>query len=182
MKLKWIRIRGLIFYIIYCLIILTISYFINKFFQMLIFILGFDLIQNCFSKRFHSDTIIDNPIKATKYCKLITIVIQILFLIYCNETNLSIYGSLFIIFVICIINFLLQYFFERNKVNKSILSDKETLLTLCKEVNLSEEATKRLVMKYIEHKTYEEIAMIEYVNVETIKKSINRSRKKLNIT
>ncbi len=52
-------------------------------------------------------------------------------------------------------------------------------MRLCIRANLTENAKNRMVMKYIENKTYEEIAIIESVDVETIKKSINRSRNKI---
>lgn len=52
-------------------------------------------------------------------------------------------------------------------------------MKLCIRANLTENAKNRMLMKYIENKTYEEIAIIESVDMETIKKSINRSRNKI---
>lgn len=181
MKLKIKLLKGYIVYWLYCIALLILSYFLNRFFPMLMFILFFETIQNSFLKRFHADTLTDNPIKAVKYCKIITIVIEILYLIYCKELDISIYNNLLIIFVIALGNALLQFFVERAIIKKVCLSDLETLTNLCKENNLSANATKRMIMKYVENKTYREIADIECVDEETIKKSLARSRKKIGL-
>ena len=62
-----------------------------------------------------------------------------------------------------------------------ILNDKEKLVTLCNLNNISYQATNRLILKYIEHKSYKEIASIEGVEVDSIKQSLYRARQKLNI-
>ena len=62
-----------------------------------------------------------------------------------------------------------------------ILSDEDKLIDLCKLHNISYQAMNRLILKYIKHKSYKEIASIEGVEVETIKQSLYRTKKKLNI-
>lgn len=182
MKLKIKLLKNKLNYYVYCIIILTLAYFLNRFYQMLMFILLFDFIQNCFSDRFHAESIvIDNPLKAVKLCKIITVIIEVLYLIFCKEINISIYSNLFIIFVIALSNSLLQYFIIREFKVVDKLSDLDELLILCKEANLTEVATNRMIMKYVKKKTYAQIAQLEFVEVETIKQSIIRSRKKLNI-
>lgn len=42
-----IKLKSLITYLIYNAILLTVAYFLERFFQMLIFILFFEAIQNC---------------------------------------------------------------------------------------------------------------------------------------
>lgn len=59
--------------------------------------------------------------------------------------------------------------------------DKDTLVKKCREANLSEDAINRMVLKFIEHKSNQEIADLECVEAETIKKSISRSRKRINL-
>lgn len=181
MKLKIKLLKGYIVYWLYCIAFLILAYLFDRFFQMLMFMLFFELIQGCFLKRFHSDSITDNPIKAVKYCKIITIVIETLYLIYCKELDTSIYSNIFIIFIIALGNALLQFFVERTVIKKVSLSDLETLSKLCSEAKLTDNATKRMIMKYVEKKTYREIADIECVDEETIKQSIKRSRKKIGI-
>lgn len=174
-----IKLKGLIIFWIYNIILLTISYFLNRFFQMLIFILFYDFIQNCFNYRFHADTIQTDPIKAVRLCKIITIVVDIVYLIFCKNLDISVYSNLLIIFVIVFISCLLEFALEIFITKPNYLKDRDKLLELCQKANLTGNATNRMVMKYIENKTYQEIADIEYVDIETIKKSINRSRKKI---
>ena len=174
-----IKLKSLVTYLIYNAIILTISYFINRFFQMLIFILFFSFIQNCFNYRFHADSIVTNPIKAVRLCKVITIAVEIIYLIFCKDLDISIYSNLFIIFLIAFINCLIEFALENIIIKNDCLKDKDKLLDLCNKANLSKNATNRMILKYIEGKTCQEIANIECVDVDSIKKSINRSRKRI---
>ncbi len=148
---------------------------------MLIFVLFYNMIQNCFHYRFHADTIQENPIKAVKLCKMITIAVEIIYLILCKDLDISLYSNLFIVFVITFTSALLQYCMEYFLIKKDLLRDKEKLLLMCEKAKLSKNATDRMILKYIDNKTYQEIADLECVDVQTIKMSINRSRKKLGI-
>lgn len=173
------RIKDILIYLVYNIILLTISYFLNRFFQMLIFILFFGFIQNCFRYRFHADSIVSDPVKAVKLCKVITICVEIIYLIFCKELDISIYSNLFIIFLIAFTNCLLEFALENFVIKNSYLHNEEKLLELCRKSNLSQNATNRMIMKFIENKTYQEIADIECVDVDSVKKSISRSKKKI---
>lgn len=173
------RIKNILIYLIYNIILLTIAFLLNRFYQMLIFVLFYSFLQNCFKYRFHAETIIEDPIKAVRTCKIITIFIEIIYLIFCYNLDISIYSNLLIILLITIINCLLQLLLENFMVKQDVLKNKEKLLNLCRKVKLTKNATDRMFMKYIDNKTYQEIADIECVDVETIKKSINRSRNKI---
>lgn len=181
MKLKILLLKGKTLYIIHCVLILLISYLLNMFVQMLLFILLFNLIQNCFIKRFHADTIYDKPIKANNMCKIMTIAVEIIYLIFCKKLNITLYSNLFIIFIICFMSCLLQFYFEKKIICNHNLSNLEYLKSICQEAKLSELSTKRLIMRYVEKKTIKEIAIIECVDEGSIKKSISRSKRKLNI-
>lgn len=181
MRLKFKLLKNRILYIVYNIVLLTLAFLLDRFYQMLTFILFFEIIQSCFLKRFHSDTLIDNPVKAVKYCKIITIVVEITYLIYCKELNISIYSNLLIIFLIAFTNSLLQFYAERVVINSSNLADLDYLTNICNEAGLSELSTNRMIMRYVEKKTYKEIAQIEFVDEESIRKSIKRSKKKLKI-
>lgn len=176
-----VRLKGLLVYILYNIVLLTIAYFLNRFYQMLIFVLFYNMIQNCFHYRFHADTIQENPIKAVRLCKMITIAVEIIYLILCKNLDISLYSNLFIVFVITFTSALLQYCMEYFLIKKDLLRDKEKLLLMCEKAKLSKNATDRMILKYIDNKTYQEIADLECVDVQTIKMSINRSRKKLGI-
>lgn len=179
MKLRLKLIEKKTIYILYCILILLIAYLFDRFLQMLLFILLFDFIQNCFFKRFHSDTIYDNPILAVKMCKLITIVIEIIYMIFCKELDVSLYSNLFVIFSISLTSCIIELSLEYVVIKVDCLKNKNKLLFLCERAKLTQNATDRMVLKYIEHKTYQEIADLECVDIDTIKKSINRSRKKI---
>lgn len=174
-----IKLKSLITYLIYVIILLTISYFLNRFLQMLIFILFFEFIQNCFRYRFHADTIVADPIKAVKLCKVITIIVELIYLAFCSELDISLYSNLLIIFLIAFINCLLEFSIEAFFTKENCLKDKEILLDLCGKAKLSLNATNRMMLRYIENKSYEEIADLECVDVDSIKKSIARSKNKI---
>lgn len=173
------RIKDLLLYIVYNLILLTISFLLDRFYQMLIFILSYSFVQNCFYYRFHADSIQDDPIKAVKLCKVITIGVEIIYLAFCQNLNISIYSNLFIIFFIALLNCLLEFSLETLIIKNNMLRDKDKLSILCKKARLTKNATERMFLKYIENKTYQEIADLECVDLQTIKISINRSRKKI---
>ena len=174
-----IKLKSLIGYLIYNIILLTISFLLDRFYQMLIFILFYNFIQNCFRHRFHAETIQDNPIKAVRLCKVITIIVEIIYLAFCHNLNISVYSNLFIIFVITLLNCLLEFSLEIVLVKTDDLKDKGKLENLCRKAHLTKNATDRMIMKYVEGKTYQEIADLECVDIQTIKISINRSRKKI---
>ena len=171
--------KGLRTYILYNVALLTLAYFIDRFYQMLIFVLFYNMIQNCFNYRFHAETLQSDPVKAVKLCKVITIVVEIIYLIFCKDLDISVYSNLFIIFIITLINCLLELILEMNITKYAVLKDKDKLLELCLKANLSKNATDRMILKYIDGKTYQEIADIECVDIDAIRKSIARSRKKI---
>lgn len=174
-----IKLKSLISYLIYNIILLTLAYFLNRFLQMLIFVFFFEAIQKCFNYRFHADTIIKDPIKAVRWCKIITICIEIIYMIFCNKLDVSIYSNLFLIFCIAFLNCLLEFALQHLFTKRDCLKNRDELLKSCNNANLSHIAIDRLIMKYIEGKTYKEIAIIEHVDEDTIKKSILRSKNKI---
>ena len=174
-----IKLKSLITYLIYNAILLTVAYFLERFFQMLIFILFFEAIQNCFKYRFHADSIIKDPIKAIRLCKIITIGVEIIYLIFCKNLDISVYSNLFIIFLIAFINCLIEFAICSITITVDKLRDKDTLLKLYNEAHLTPNATSRMVMRYIDNITIQEIAVIECVDIDTIKKSIKRSKQKI---
>ncbi len=178
-KLLLFKMKGLRTYILYNVALLTLAYFIDRFYQMLIFVLFYNMIQNCFNYRFHAETLQSDPVKAVKLCKVITIVVEIIYLIFCKDLDISVYSNLFIIFIITLINCLLELILEMNITKYAVLKDKDKLLELCLKANLSKNATDRMILKYIDGKTYQEIADIECVDIDAIRKSIARSRKKI---
>lgn len=97
----------------------------------------------------------------------------------CKNLDISIYSNLFIICIISLLNAILEFSLEIFLIKEDDLRNESKLLLLCKKAKLSKNATDRMMMKYIENKTYQEIADLECVDVQTIKISINRSRHKI---
>lgn len=173
------RIKDTLDFLIYHIILLTISFLLDRFYQMLLFVLFYGFIQNCFKYRFHADTIQHDPIKTVRLCKIITICVEIIYLMLCKDLDVSIYSNLFIIFLITLLNAILEFSLEIFLIKEDDLKNESKLLLLCKKAKLSKNATDRMVMKYIKNMTYQEIADLECVDLQTIKISINRSRKKI---
>lgn len=129
--------------------------------------------------RFHADSIIIDPIKSIRCCKIITIIIEILYLSLCRSLDISIYSNLAFVLLIALLSCLLEIIIEQSLVKESYLKDKNKLIELCNARNLTKDACNRLIMRYVENKSYQEIADIECVDVNTIKKSLNRSKHKI---
>ena len=181
-KLKRKLLFDFLGYVAYNIIILTIAFFFERFVQMLMFILMFGMIRKGFNYTFHANTIYpDEPIKAGKVCKLITIGVEIIYLIFCKELNVSVYSNLFVIFVIATINALLQFYLERVLNSKALLKNREFILTKGNEVGLSTTAINRLILRYVEGKSIKEIASIECLTEESVKQSLRRSKRKLDL-
>ena len=67
--------------------------------------------------------------------------------------------------------------YDLNSVYRGI--DEVELKTNCVNAGISQQATNRLVQHYCYGKTTREIASVEFVEVDTIKVSLKRSRRKL---
>ena len=172
---------------VHCIIVLSIAYLFDRLIQMALFILLFKGIQNCFKMQFHADTLFpDDAIKATKICKLISIIMELFYLIYCKNLVVTIYANLFIIVFIAFANALLEFALRNiivKKLNKReiILSivenDEEKIDAFCNSkglINLSE-----TVYLYLNN-TVEETAEILEIDNKTVQRRIdtfiNRSR------
>ena len=178
-KLKRKQLFQILIFLIHLLILFGIAYFFDRLIQMIMFEVLFNLIQNSFKYRFHSDSIINNPIKAIKICKIITISIEISYLIFCISFENSIYSNLVIICLISCCNALVQFYVMKTIDLDNDLRDKDRLIEICKIAHLSKLSTNRLILRYIENKSIKEIADIEGVEEGTISISLMRSRNKL---
>lgn len=182
LRLKWALFKRRIPFILHIILLLLFASIFNKHFEMLLFILGYSFISNCFTNQFHADTIIDDdPLKSTRWCKIITIIIEIIYLYYCKNYDISIYSNIWLIMSIATFSALLQFLLERIIVKESKLRNEKTLLALCEEAKLTKEATNRMILRYIKKLKVREIADLECVEEKTIKESLRRSKHKLNL-
>lgn len=181
-KLKWALFKKRIPFILHIILILLFASIFNKHFEMMLFIFSYKTISSCFEGQFHADTLFDDdPIKSVKWCKLITLFVELIYLFYCVRYNVSIYSNLFVIIFVACCSFLIEFLLERIIVKNSKLRNEETLLALCKEANLTEEATNRMILRYIKGLKVREIAELECVEEKTIKESLRRSKRKMNL-
>lgn len=146
---------------------------------MLIFIICYELIQAPFKYRFHADYIQANYSNAVKLCKLITVTVELIYLALSTVLDISIYLNILLVVYTATLSCFLEYGLKYIVNHKEILKDKTRLIELCNARKITKVACNRLILKYVEGYTYQEIADMECVDIETIKKSISRSRKKL---
>lgn len=176
-------------FFINCAIILIIAYFFDKFFAMLLFILFVGTIKSCFKIEFHADSLFENePIKALKYCKFISIFVEIIYLIVSSNLELTIYANIFVIFTFALVNSILEVALEtifltttknrREKILKLLPNDEEKIEEFCNKHCLKNYS--EILYLYLNN-TIEETSEITGVPVRTINNKINKFIKNFNL-
>lgn len=99
-------------YLIFVGVVLVTAFIFNRLFEVLLFIICFNFMHDCFKKRFHANTIEEDYKKAGTLCKLITIIITLGYLILSISINTTLYINLSIIIGICFVNAMLQDYIE----------------------------------------------------------------------
>lgn len=178
-KLFLYQAKGMAISIINLVAILTIAYFFNKLTEMLIFTLTYNVIRKDFTLAVHGNDFTASHSKAVKICRLITFVIQFISIIFIISIDISKFLNTFLACVLGILNFVFKFYIENYLGLELKLRNPDMLKKMCDEANISENAYKRLYMKYIEKKSIKEIAELECVEEMTIGQSIRRSRIKL---
>ena len=168
-------------YTILTSIILVVAYLFDVLLEMSLFIIYYYFIKGLFTKQFHADTIAKSANQAVILCFTITFLTQLIFIFLLVSFDLSFYFNIYLGIALGLFSYILQDYLEKVLINKSILKDKDKLLEACKNANLSNLATNRLILKYIDGLKIKEIAELENVEEITILQSIRRSRRKLNI-
>lgn len=182
LRLRWALFKRIIPFIIHIIVMLIVASLFDKLFEMLLFFVSYSFISKCFVSQFHADTLFDDdPSKSVRWCKIITVIVEIVYLFYCKEYDISIYSNIWLIMLIAKFSALLQFLLERIIVKESKLRDEKTLLALCEEAKLTKEATNRMILRYIKKLKVREIADLECVEEKTIKESLRRSKHKLNL-
>lgn len=177
------RIKTISIALIYLSVVFWLAYIFNKTVEALSFILTYTIIRDEFNKAIHGSDFTNSAYKGNKYCRIITFAVQVISLLFIIAINISKYVDLALSFALGIINFFAKDYLECKLVKNYNINhiEKEKLISLCEKANLTAAATNRMIKKYVEHKTYQEIAVEEYVDINAIKLSINRSRKRLKI-
>lgn len=68
---------------------------------------------------------------------------------------------------------------NNNYIPTKNLRNKDWLIEIGAEVDLSINAINRMIMKYVDGKSIKEIAYLENVSIDSIEQSLRRSRKKI---
>lgn len=173
--------KEILIYVLLTTVVLIVAYLFDVLLEMSLFIVYYYFIKGLFTKQFHADTISKTANQAVFMCFTITFLTQLIFIFLLVSFNLSFYFNIYLGILLGLFSYILQDYLEKILINKSILKDKVKLLEACKNANLSNLATTRLVLKYIDGLKVREIAELENVEEITILQSIRRSRRKLNI-
>lgn len=181
-KIAFKLIKEYLGFFINCAIMLVIAYFFDKFFAMLLFILFVGTIKSCFKIEFHADSLFDNePIKALNYCKFISILVEIIYLIVSSKLELTIYGNIFVLFTFALVNSILEVSLEtivistsksrREKILKIVANDEKEIENLCDKHCLNNYS--EVIYLYLNN-TIEETSEILNIPVRTINNKINK--------
>ena len=181
-KIAFKLIKEYLGFFINCAIMLVIAYFFDKFFAMLLFILFVGTIKSCFKIEFHADSLFDNePIKALNYCKFISILVEIIYLIVSSKLELTIYGNIFVLFTFAIVNSILEVSLEtivistsksrREKILKIVANDEKEIENLCDKYCMNNYT--EVIYLYLNN-TIEETSEILNIPVRTINNKINK--------
>lgn len=170
-----------IIYTILTTIVLCIAYLSDVLLEMALFIIYYYFIKGLFTKQFHADILVKSPTAAVNLCFAITFLTQLIFIFILVKFELSYYINIYLGISLGILSYIISDWSEKFITNKSILNNEELLIEACNRAKLSKDATDRLILRYIKGLHIKEIADIECVEEETIKQSIRRSRRKLNL-
>lgn len=172
--IRFIEIREFVIWLLYNILLLTIAFLLERFLQMFVFVLLFNFFHNGFNYRFHSDDVTKTPVIAVRLCKIITLIVEVSFLIFCKEMDISLYSNLFIMTSICLGNCLLKFiiiqtFKYRARIIKKGINEKE-LIEICNSKGLNDLERGIMVDYYCKGYKLDKIAIKYQYSVDNIKK------------
>ena len=174
------RIKNTFWDILAYLAVFILAYIFNKPYELFIYIVSYTFIRNEFTKAIHGKDFTDSSAKAIIYCRLITMVIQSVSIIFLININFLRYVNILLAVSLGVINFFAKDYFEYHLVKTNLwLINEETLEKLVIKNNLTPLAKNRLKMRYIDKKKIREIAELEKVEVESIEEYFRTLKKRL---
>lgn len=163
--------------------ILFIGWILDKQIESVLYTSAHLILRYKFNKVLHC--------KSTLACFLTTTLINFCSIYITVRLEESLISACVSAFCICWLGFIIEDWLEAKidqskwiqlRETKVDFGMDETLLrTKCKYVGLTEIATERIVQRYVYHKSEYDLAVAECVELDTIKKSLQRSRKRLRI-
>lgn len=163
--------------------ILFTGWLCDKVIESLLFVASHFTLRYKFDKVLHC--------KDTLACLGTTTLINFVSILLTTRLEVSLIFACISAFGICWLGFIIEDWLELKIDNSNRIKIKEApmykgmnediLRAKCKQVHLTKLATERIVKYYSHYYTVEELAVMEHVEVDTIKQSLKRSRRKLNI-
>ena len=163
--------------------ILLFGWLFDKLIESLLFTAAHITLRYKFDKVYHRDTLLQ--------CFCTTSIINFCSILLTVRLESSLIFACISAFAICWWGYILQDRIELKIQNSEYMRIKNLPITFgmnendlrnkCKQAHLTKLATERIVQHYAHYYTAEELALMEHVEVDTIKQSLKRSRRKLNI-
>ena len=184
MQLRKTKVKNVILAIVTSIIAIIIpSYFLNKWFEGLFFFFSHWFIREQFPKQYHHIVL--------AMCRLITSLVFFFGVVFIFPFNFSFLSAIPICYFISWVGFTKKqaddYEVECEKLREKYCNDKENLLLLCRNANLSKRDTEIAIKYYYEKHTPKEIWLWlcenrEYESIEwdSVKQIIWRIGKKIN--
>lgn len=151
----------------------TICYFVNNvILEYFIIIVSFFVMRQVFGKSYHADSVLA--------CTTLSVIVFTIATRLPLPQWLSILCNIFIGCMVAYVMYMWYYYAKYVTKEEIVIRSgmkREDLIYLCERANLTKLATDRMLLKYVEGKSTKEIAVIEGVELESIKSSIRRSRK-----
>lgn len=114
-----IRLKNTILDIIYLLIVFIFAIILDKWFEMLIFVVSYTLIRTEFIKAIHGSDFTESASKGIIYCRYITFIVEIISLLFIGKLNLSKYINIILSIILGIVNFFAKDYLEY-KIKKMV--------------------------------------------------------------
>jgi hypothetical protein len=152
----------------------TACYFVNNaILEFVIVFVSFVFMRKVYGQSYHSNSVI----RCTTLALLTFLIATRVSLPLWLSTLCNVFIGCLVAYIMHIMYYYIKY--TKKGVTLRLGMNKDDLLKLCSEAGLSELNVNRMVLRYVERKSIQEIADIEFVDSYTISQSLYRSRKKI---
>ena len=169
------RIKNLLLDFSAYLVIFILAYIFDKWLEMLIFITSYTFIRLEFTKMIHGKDFTNSYAKGIVYCRIITLVVQVVSLFFLIKLNISKYANILLAVLLGVINFFAKDYLEY-KVKKTIFfkgMSKEQLPIDLKGVEydiMYQYYVKRNKLEYIAQKVSYSISNVKQIKANILKR------------
>lgn len=111
------KIKNTIYDLLCLFVVLIVSFISDKLIEFLTFMLAYSLIRNEFTKAIHGSDFTTSAHKGIVYCRIITLIVQLVSIIFLVKVDISKYFNILISVLLGVINFFAKDYLE-HKVKK----------------------------------------------------------------